>query len=34
MPGSFGEGTEVVRQRVTIDLTEVLSGAEDVTAWF
>jgi hypothetical protein len=34
MTGSFGQGTEVVRQRTVISLAEVLPGAEDVTATF
>jgi hypothetical protein len=31
---SFGQGTEVTRRRVMIDLREELPDGEDVTAWF
>ena len=31
---SFGQGTEVIRRRVMIDLREELPDGEDVTAWF
>jgi hypothetical protein len=31
---SLGQGTEVTRCRVTINLTEVLPGGEDITGSF
>jgi hypothetical protein len=31
---SFGQGTEVTRRRVMIDLRDELPGGEDVTSWF
>lgn len=34
MIDSFGEGTEVVRKRVPVNLAEVLPAGEDVTHWF
>lgn len=34
MIDSFGEGTEVVRKRIPINLAEALPGGEDVTHWF
>jgi hypothetical protein len=34
MIASFGQGTEVTRSRITINLTDVLPDGEDVTAWF
>jgi hypothetical protein len=34
MIASFGQGTEVTRRRVPINLSDVLPGGEDVTSWF
>jgi hypothetical protein len=34
MIASFGQGTEVTRRRVPIDLSDVLPNGEDVTSWF
>ena len=34
MPTTFGQGTEVLARRRTVNLTEALTGAEDVTYLF
>jgi hypothetical protein len=34
MPTSFGQGTEVIRRRTSIELTEALPDGKDVTSWF
>ncbi len=34
MIATFGEGTEVTRRRVLVELTDALPEGEDVTSWF
>jgi hypothetical protein len=34
MAKSFGQGTEVTRPRILINLSDVLPTGKDVTSWF